>query len=72
MSSDVTDTILSARYDEESTLVYYNRYREARNAGLTEVEAHAFADDVFDIGRLRFMVAKQADPRLIARIVSSG
>lgn len=53
----------------ENVVVYWNRYHEARNAGLTDDEARVFAFDNRDISELRFLVAKHADPRLIARIV---
>ena len=53
----------------ECHAVYWNRYNEAREAGLTEDEAHAFAADHTNIGHLRLMVKQHVDPKLIARIL---
>ena len=53
----------------ECLAVWWNRYGEARKAGLTDEEARVFALDNSDIGKLRNLVAKHVDPKLIARIV---
>lgn len=54
--------------DEQRT-VTRNRYREARQAGLTIVEAQLFADSDRDIGELRLLVAKGATVEQIRAII---
>jgi hypothetical protein len=54
---------------DEVLHVFYRRYREARAAGLSFVEARLFADSDADIGWLRKLVRDECSPELIASIV---
>lgn len=53
----------------ERLCVWRRRYREARQAGLDQLEAATFADSPADIGVLRDLVDRGCEPRLIAEIV---
>lgn len=55
-------------YDERLS-VYYNRYLEAKQAGLTMAERRLFAESDADIGVLRKLVAAGCPVELIRRIV---
>lgn len=55
-------------YDERHA-VYYSRYREAKQAGLTMAERRLFAESDADIGVLRKLVAAGCPVELIRRIV---
>lgn len=62
----------SPSYDgqnDEQRRVVQRRYLEAREAGLTRVEAHLFAESDQDVGTLRMLVAGGCPPAMIARIV---
>lgn len=59
----------SPDYDEQLE-VLRRRYKEARQAGLSIVEARLFAESSQDVGTLRKLVAKGCEPRTIARIVT--
>lgn len=54
---------------DELLEVRRRRYREARRAGLSIVEAELFADSDSDIGFLRNLVRDGCDPGLIASIL---
>lgn len=54
---------------DENLEVLRRRYTEARQAGLSIVEAQLFADSDVDIGCLRKLVAKGATPDQIRAIV---
>lgn len=54
---------------DEAREVYRRRFREAREAGLSIVEAQLFADSDRDVGELRKLVAKGCPPEVLARIV---
>lgn len=54
---------------DETRRVMVRRFREARLAGLTLVEARLFAESDVDIGLLRKLVAVGCPPRQIARIL---
>lgn len=49
--------------------VYRWRYREARQAGMTIIEASLFADSQADLAQLRKLVAAGCAPELILAIV---
>jgi hypothetical protein len=53
----------------EAQLVVFRRFREARKAGLTLVEARLFAESDVDVGLLRKLVAGGCAPALAARIL---
>lgn len=54
---------------DEPARVRRRRYREARDAGLTMLEARLFADSDQDIGTLRKLVARGCGHELIAKIL---
>lgn len=54
---------------DERLEVTRRRYKEARRAGLTLVEAQLFADSDADVGWLRWLVEHQCAVELIRRIV---
>lgn len=56
-------------FDWEASTVYYNRYHEAKRAGLTVLERRLFAESDVDIGVLRRLAANGCPPDLIAQIV---
>lgn len=56
-------------FDWEASSVYYNRYHEAKRAGMTIAERKLFASSDTDIGVLRELVEKGCPPELIAQIV---
>lgn len=56
VSADPIDVEQPEPPDEE-TVVRWNRYKEARRAGLSIVEAQLFADSLIDVGLLRSCVA---------------
>lgn len=54
----------------EPMQVWWNRYEEARTAGMRQDEARLFANDhSLDVGLLRKLVADDCPPALISRIV---
>jgi len=55
--------------DLEADEVHRRRNQEARDAGLSELEANVFAINDTDIGQLRKLVADGCPPDLIALIV---
>ena len=63
-----TDLPTAPRICEEQTAVYLRRYKEAREAGLSIVEARMFAESGADIGELRRLVESGCPPALIAQI----
>jgi hypothetical protein len=65
----VTTTTPEEDFSWEASTVFYNRYWEARKAGLTMVEAKLFASSSEDIGQLRKLVAKGCPVDTIRRIV---
>jgi len=64
-----TDLPTAPRTCEEQTAVYLRRYKEARAAGLSIVEARMFAESDTDIGELRRLVRKDCPRELLARLV---
>jgi hypothetical protein len=54
---------------ELDDLVVQRRYEEALEAGLSEVEALAFAHSLVDVGLLRRLVSGSCPVELIRRIV---
>lgn len=56
-------------FDWESSTVYYNRYHEAKKAGLTIAERRLFAASETDISQLRKLVSAGCPPELIAQII---
>lgn len=56
-------------FDWENSTVYYNRYHEAKKAGLTILERRLFAESSTDVALLRKLVADGCPPELIAQIV---
>lgn len=54
---------------DELLEVRRHRYKEARDAGLSIVEAKLFADSNSDVGWLRRLVADDCPPALLARII---
>ena len=54
---------------EEPLVVWQWRYDQARELGLTILEAGAFADSPADLGRLRELVERGCAPELALRIV---
>lgn len=54
---------------QEQVTVWVNRFDEAREAGLDELEAQEFADSETDVGELRDLVRRGCPPKLIARLV---
>lgn len=57
------------RESDEALEVRRRRYKEARAAGLSIVEAKLFADGGQDIGWLRLLVRDGCAPALIRRIM---
>lgn len=53
----------------EAQVVVFRRFREARDAGLTLVEARLFAESDADVGVLRKLVAGGCKPATAARIL---
>jgi hypothetical protein len=53
----------------ESDRVMFRRFHEARDAGLTLVEARLFAESDADVGHLRKLVAAGCKPAVIAKIL---
>jgi hypothetical protein len=53
----------------EARAVFFKRYKEAREAGLTIVEARLWADSDRDVGELRKLVRTQCPAELLVRIV---
>jgi len=66
VSNTATD---QEEFSWEASTVFYNRYWEARKAGLTMVESKLFASSPQDIGTLRKLVAKGCPVETIRRIV---
>jgi hypothetical protein len=60
---------LDPRVDER-VAVYDHRLEEARQAGLTDLDAELFAGNDQDVGLLRRLVADGCAPRLIGLIVT--
>jgi hypothetical protein len=58
----------SDHYTEPQRVVF-RRFREAREAGLTLVEARLFAESDADIGVLRKLVRDGCPPKTMARIL---
>lgn len=58
------DTVLA-----EAQLVVYRRYKEAREYGLTRVEARLFAESERDVGELRKLREWGCPPDVAARIL---
>jgi hypothetical protein len=54
---------------EERHQVYLNRYREAREYGLTQLEARLFADSDIDIGALRRLARLGCPPLIGAKLL---
>lgn len=54
---------------DERELVYRHRYREAREAGFSIVEAALFSESDADVGELRRLVALGCPAGLIRKIV---
>ena len=54
---------------EEAALVIYRRYKEAREYGLTKLEARLFADSERDVGELRRLREMGCPPDIAARIL---
>lgn len=54
---------------EEQQEAVRRRYKEARAAGLSIVEAKLFAESDADVGQLRKLVAGECPPRLIFDIL---
>lgn len=67
MPFDEPDALLD-RQDEHQEAVR-RRYKEARAAGLSIVEAKLFAESNADVGQLRKLVAGECPPRLIFEIL---
>ena len=65
MSAENTHLVAS----DEWLAVWRRRYREARQAGLDDLEARVFAADHTDVEELRRLVRAGCSPKLIARIV---
>lgn len=57
------------RLVDERLVVWRNRYTEARQAGLTIVEAHMFAESDIDIGQLRRLVKARCPVETLRLIV---
>lgn len=53
----------------EALSVIQWRFEQAREAGLTRIEARLWAESEADVGELRKLVAKEAKPQQIAKIV---
>lgn len=49
--------------------MWLRRYKEARDAGLSIIEAKLFAESDTDVGELRRLVAKRCPPELLARVI---
>lgn len=54
---------------DERQAVWWHRYNEAREYGLSHEDASAFAESDQDVGLLRKLVGEHCDPTLIGRIV---
>lgn len=54
---------------EEAQRVVFRRYKEAREYGLTRVEARLFAESEEDVGVLRKLLAAGCPPEVAARIL---
>lgn len=54
---------------DETEAVYRHRYREARDAGMSIVEAQLFADSDGDLAVLRKLLAAGCTPQMILRIL---
>lgn len=63
------DAAATGWYLSEQQHVRARRFREARKAGLTLVEARLFADSDTDIGLLRKLAAAGCPPVTIAHIL---
>ena len=55
---------------DEAQAVYDHRFFEARDAGLTRLEARKFAESTTDVGLLRQLVRDGCPAITIARIVN--
>jgi hypothetical protein len=53
----------------EQVVVWRWRQEEAKQAGMTKIEARMFAESDRDIGELRKMVAKGCPPELLAKVL---
>lgn len=53
----------------EETVVQWNRYKEARKAGLSIVEAQIWADSHGDVGLLRLCVRNRWTPEQIRAVL---
>jgi hypothetical protein len=60
---------LDERPSEELELVVSHRKREARQAGMSVVEARLFAESEIDIGELRRLVKQKCPSELLARVL---
>lgn len=56
-------------YADVARVVLRRRFLEARDAGLTMVEARLFAESTADVGQLRLLVKGGCPPRVIADII---
>jgi hypothetical protein len=63
-----TDTDEATVVDEKRQVVLW-RYQQARDAGLTLVEARIFSECDQDVGVLRQLVRRGCPPTVIARIL---
>ena len=54
---------------DETSLVTYRRYKEAREYGLTLAEARLFAESERDVGELRKLQALGCPPDIAAKVL---
>jgi hypothetical protein len=54
---------------DEAQRVYLKRYKEAREFGLTQLEARLFAESGTDVGLLRRLKADGCPPAVAAKIL---
>lgn len=66
---DEMDSLEAAATLTEMERVLLHRFNEAREAGLTLVESHRFAESSTDVGQLRRLVAKNCPAAMIAKIL---
>jgi hypothetical protein len=59
---------LVARWEERDEVLRW-RYNEAREAGMSDVDANRFAHSRIDLGELRRAVKKGCPPEFIAQVV---
>lgn len=53
----------------EQAIVLVRRFREAKDAGMTRIEARLFAESEIDIGDLRRLVKLGWPPGLLAKVL---